>query len=377
MLVGSDEDNHRTLAGEYAERYPCRVVVCDLDGTVRDGGAGPGDAGARAQAIAEAARFGEPVVVAGERDRFVWAVPLMHNARVLGGLCTGVAEADLFPEGLASSHFDVRRACRDLLELAVARNFCNEALLGERRAHHRREAQRASALHESKTTGGRALRDRYLAEEAALITAVRRGERGAAREIVNRALVGIYHHAAANRTLCKSLLLELVVMMVRGAVESGGDQTDLFSAQADLVRALDATRDEEELARWLRDAVERVFDAIERHGDDPSDLLLREALLAMEEGCTDPDFGRDEVATIAQMSPTALSRLIKKRTGRGFADHLNHLRIERARDLLRRTDLSLLHIALDCGFKDPSYFTKVFRRHVDMTPKDFRRRNRA
>jgi AraC-like DNA-binding protein len=50
------------------------------------------------------------------------------------------------------------------------------------------------------------------------------------------------------------------------------------------------------------------------------------------------------------------------------------VRIDRACQLLRSTDLPLLEVALDTGFSDQSYFTKVFRRYIGSTPGAYRER---
>ena len=57
-----------------------------------------------------------------------------------------------------------------------------------------------------------------------------------------------------------------------------------------------------------------------------------------------------------------------------MSDLLNQLRVNRASLLLRQTDKSLVQIALECGFRDQSYFTKVFRRVAGKTPREFRTR---
>jgi AraC-like DNA-binding protein len=51
---------------------------------------------------------------------------------------------------------------------------------------------------------------------------------------------------------------------------------------------------------------------------------------------------------------------------------LNHFRVEKACALMDETNLNINQIALDCGFNDQSYFTKVFRRYTRTTPKQYR-----
>jgi len=72
------------------------------------------------------------------------------------------------------------------------------------------------------------------------------------------------------------------------------------------------------------------------------------------------------------MSPTHFSRLFKKRTGTTFTQALNQLRVNRAAELLVRTSADLARIALDSGFRDQSYFTKVFHKITHLPPRQYR-----
>ncbi|MBD2608444.1 helix-turn-helix transcriptional regulator [Scytonema hofmannii FACHB-248] len=51
--------------------------------------------------------------------------------------------------------------------------------------------------------------------------------------------------------------------------------------------------------------------------------------------------------------------------------HLIQQRVERAKDLLKRSQLTITAIALDCGFANQSHFAKCFRKHTGMNPKKF------
>jgi two-component system response regulator YesN len=82
---------------------------------------------------------------------------------------------------------------------------------------------------------------------------------------------------------------------------------------------------------------------------------------------------RDDVAEAVGVSPSHFSRLLHRQTGRTFTDLLGQMRIQKAAQLLARTDTPLSQVALASGFSDQSYFTKVFRRHLGQTPGQYRR----
>ncbi|MDR3304644.1 MAG: helix-turn-helix domain-containing protein [Clostridiales Family XIII bacterium] len=79
-----------------------------------------------------------------------------------------------------------------------------------------------------------------------------------------------------------------------------------------------------------------------------------------------------EVAAQVFISPSYLSRLIKSRTGHTFRHLVNMSRIAESVRLLENTELSLIAIAIAAGFRDHSYFTKIFKKHTGMNPSDYR-----
>ena len=69
------------------------------------------------------------------------------------------------------------------------------------------------------------------------------------------------------------------------------------------------------------------------------------------------------------------NRIIQKHTGKTFATYLQSLRLEKARHLLSSTNLSAGEIGWQIGYKNPSYFFRVFRETTGMTPLEYRRKN--
>lgn len=330
----------------------------------------------RKHAIAESLRWGEPTVVEYPGGRLIWAAPIMHNARLLGGLLAIAREQQVVGStaGAESAHrplVNVRQACAALRRLAEDANLTNAALLAQRREEYDREQKRAEAIQDLKTRYFYSIREVYLREEPALVSAVRQNDRPQARGILNRILVVIYSLGGEDLSLIKSFLMELVVTMCRTAVESGGEPRELLGANYASISELSGINSEVELSRWLVNMLERIMDSIQRHRRRPSAALLQSAMKYLAEHFAE-DIGRDDVARVAGLSPPHFSRLFHRAAGRGFNDMLNQLRIDRAADLLRRTDKGLLQIAIEVGFSDQSYFTKVFRRYMRTTPREYR-----
>ena len=80
----------------------------------------------------------------------------------------------------------------------------------------------------------------------------------------------------------------------------------------------------------------------------------------------------EDAASAFGISPTYLSRLFKKETGKCFQDYINEERIFRASNLLLYSDLSLTEIAHYVGFPNQSYMGKMFKRYRNITPRAYR-----
>lgn len=107
-----------------------------------------------------------------------------------------------------------------------------------------------------------------------------------------------------------------------------------------------------------------------RRGDSYGEIVRR-ATEYMQANFSQPVF-IDEVAKAAFYSPVQLRRAFRKVTGQSVLVYLNGLRLERARQMLRDTDLSIAEISLSTGFSDPAYFATAFKRLAGLTPMQFR-----
>ena len=85
----------------------------------------------------------------------------------------------------------------------------------------------------------------------------------------------------------------------------------------------------------------------------------------------------DDIAEHLGISPTYLSRLFKKDTGIRLQDYINLVRIDRASNMLKYSELSLSEIAEYVHFPSQSDFGKIFRQQMHMTPKEYRDRYKA
>lgn len=375
--IGITAEVFHDLARQYRTAWAVRVAAVAADGSRRLSSGwwrGPDPAGRRelmAFVVQEALRWGEPTITYGEGGDFYWAVPLMHNAALLGGIVATMHEDVLFPGESSTPSADLRRACSELRRLAERLNLTNAALLEARRWTYACEQDRAELLQTSKLERPLGVRQLYLQAEPQLMAALRRGDRPQARMVLNQILTSLLSAAGNHFGLVRSFLIELVATMCRTAVEAGGDVDELLGTGYDNLSELAAVTSMEALAPCLHDVLERTISAMEQHRESTQQVVIASAVAYMREHLAS-DLSRDAVAEAMFLSPSHFSRLFKQHMGCTFGETLARIRGERAAELLVRTNLSIGRIARASGFRDASYFGKVFRQQFGLRPSDFR-----
>jgi AraC-like DNA-binding protein len=71
-------------------------------------------------------------------------------------------------------------------------------------------------------------------------------------------------------------------------------------------------------------------------------------------------------------SRTTLMNVFRKKYGMTIGNYLTQYRLEKSREMLKKSSKSIKAVASECGFSDQNYFTKVFVKHYGVTPSDFR-----
>ena len=83
------------------------------------------------------------------------------------------------------------------------------------------------------------------------------------------------------------------------------------------------------------------------------------------------DLSLNMLCDFLNISVSHFTNIFKEETGKTFKEMLTYIRIERAKELLRQTDLKNYEVAEKIGCKDPHYFTVLFKKMTGKTPKEF------
>ncbi len=89
------------------------------------------------------------------------------------------------------------------------------------------------------------------------------------------------------------------------------------------------------------------------------------------------NINRDRMAEMVHLSPGYFSNLFRVEVGMSFSDYLIQIRIDNAKKLLRRFDLSVEEVSKQCGFNSLAHFSRTFKDRCGMPPLKFRKSPQA
>jgi two-component system response regulator YesN len=210
----------------------------------------------------------------------------------------------------------------------------------------------------------------FYEREREIVAKIRLGDRNGGKEILYQLLAIILIQYLENFELLKISILELLIILSRAAVEAGAKIEEMLGMRYGFVTKLAGIKDQENLCFWVVKVLEKMMDGIYQTRHTQNYQRLKKTYDFIETHCSDP-LTVEQIAREVCLSPSRLSHIIKGEMGITLGDHISKVRIEKAKTLLKDKELSISQIALEVGFSDQSYFTKVFKKIEKCTPKAF------
>ena len=108
---------------------------------------------------------------------------------------------------------------------------------------------------------------------------------------------------------------------------------------------------------------------IERVSDDQK--FLKDTLNCIEKNLTDPDFSVEQLSRQMLLSRVSLYKKLLRLTGKTPIECIRTIRLKRAVQLLKNSNLNIGNIAYEVGFNNPNYFSKVFKEEYGKLPSEY------
>jgi len=100
--------------------------------------------------------------------------------------------------------------------------------------------------------------------------------------------------------------------------------------------------------------------------------IVDEAVKYIDDNYADEELSLNQLASHVNVSPNHLSTIFSSQTGQTFIKYLTEYRMNKAKELLKCTSMRSSEISEAIGYKDPHYFSYMFKKTVGMTPTNYR-----
>lgn len=210
----------------------------------------------------------------------------------------------------------------------------------------------------------------FYRKEKELLTKVRTGNIREVKGLLNELIGFVLFSQGGDLELVRIRAIELTTLLSRMAMDGGARADIIYKLNNKLLPALYHEQDLDNLCLQIQEVVENFMSAMFCEWDK-GNLNIRNAMRYIADHYNE-HLELNVVAEHVQLSPGYFSSLFRQVTGVSFREYLCQIRVEESKQLLLSTDYSLAEIAISVGFPDQSYYCKVFKRIVGLTPGKFR-----
>lgn len=179
--------------------------------------------------------------------------------------------------------------------------------------------------------------------------------------------------AAQRSELVKNYGFMDIILTVSQFVSDLGGKVEQIAPDLDNVeKFLQEVTTTDQMNREMKNLIARVLNFRDSRTNQERSFLIQDAKAFIEDNFSNPDLHMNSVARKFNLSPSHFSTVFSQEVGETFRDYLNTLRIDRARELLRTTNLKCSEIAYQCGYNDSHYFSTVFKKKTGFSPQQYR-----
>ena len=160
--------------------------------------------------------------------------------------------------------------------------------------------------------------------------------------------------------------------LLRKAAESGGVHPSMIDRiSSDFAIRIERLSSVSDGPSLMLDMFSGYCDLVRKHSLKRYSPPVRQAVTLIDSDLS-ADLSASNIARAINVSLGYLSATFSREVGKRLSDFVRERRMELAHDLLIRTDIQIQTVAQYCGILDVHYFSKCFKRHTGLSPKDYR-----
>jgi two-component system response regulator YesN len=168
------------------------------------------------------------------------------------------------------------------------------------------------------------------------------------------------------------VFVEVMLTAAQFVSDLGGDVDEVFPELHQFGVLLANTNKIVQIKQEINRILSSALSFRDRQLSRQRKMMIHQARNYIEEHFTDAELSLADVAAHVNLSPSHFSVVFAQEAGETFKDYLIKLRLARAKELLRTTNLKCAEVAYKSGYNDPHYFSTIFKKNAGVSPQRYR-----
>lgn len=169
----------------------------------------------------------------------------------------------------------------------------------------------------------------------------------------------------------KLKVLEFVLRAEKIGYEGSTRMYRFKSRQDYLPDIMEMKGDMERMRTWFLDKMDAAVRNVADNKETRSNSVVAKAKAYINANFH-KEISLDDVSREVDISPYYFSKIFKEETGKNFIEYVTEIRMEKAKELLQSSTLSMKEICGEVGYSDPNYFSRTFKKNVGLTPTEYK-----
>lgn len=169
----------------------------------------------------------------------------------------------------------------------------------------------------------------------------------------------------------KNYMIILNTLMRKGVEVGNVHPYYIHGMSSDFAMRIERCQSSEDIEKLWNEMISSYCKLVKKHASRGYSPLVQNIVMLIDADLSG-DLSLSVMAEKFNVNPSYLSNLFKKDTGTTLTSYVAEKRIARAKYLLETTTYQIQQISHECGILDVNYFTKLFKKHSGLTPKQYR-----
>lgn len=172
------------------------------------------------------------------------------------------------------------------------------------------------------------------------------------------------------------IIMDAYIVMMSFCEKIEGIEGEMQAQSEELKNSMKTIQTLEEIKNYIRMLLKKIIGVRDTISGRRYSDIIEIAKDQIRKTYMSDEISLNTIAAEVGMSPSYFSSIFSKEMGKTFVEYLTEIRMDRAKELLMCSSMKTSEIAYEVGYKDPHYFSYIFKKTQNCTPKEFRARGK-